>query len=400
MPNLIQCLDCERDISPSAEFCPHCGCTKDSQLEAILHRAQTVSYLDGNYQKQYPKKGKWKRWQWKEGWVKCFTKDGILDEIGHCKKINDIEYRRIIGFYLTGTKKLKKWYEQFYENDMLHGLQTSWYFNPFSNEYDKKKKEVTYSKGVLHGSFYDEHIGLVGHYSNGKRVGKWVRSVGDVNKQITTWYDDVITDIVKLDQKLEVYRVTCNNNAIIRVSLNLLPYDYTYNGTRRIRGRLINFDNFIKNPNYKRSKPISICEKGNLKPNYKSFRSKDFKNFLSFYKIGLWTAFYENGRKYSQGEYEVGEEYYPAPNQGRKVGNWIYWFPNGVKCAEGRYAMKSSRGKSKMIGKWKFWNEDGELQYVMKFKNNELQSTEDCLNGGNVDIITAGFNFVEWLGLN
>ena len=62
--------------------------------------------------------------------------------------------------------------------------------------------------------------------------------------------------------------------------------------------------------------------------------------------------------------------------------------------------MKSSRGKSKMIGKWKFWNEDGELQYVMKFKNNELQSTEDCLNGGNVDIITAGFNFVEWLGLN
>ena len=53
-----------------------------------------------------------------------------------------------------------------------------------------------------------------------------------------------------------------------------------------------------------------------------------------------------------------------------------------------------------MIGKWKFWNEDGELQYVMKFKNNELQSTEDCLNGGNVDIITAGFNFVEWLGLN
>ena len=72
MPNLIQCLDCEKDISPSAEFCPHCGCPKDAQLEAILNFAPTVGDLFFGERQQ---------WMWKEGWVKCYAKDGTLKGI-------------------------------------------------------------------------------------------------------------------------------------------------------------------------------------------------------------------------------------------------------------------------------------------------------------------------------
>jgi len=62
-------------------------------------------------------------------------------------------------------------------------------------------------------------------------------------------------------------------------------------------------------------------------------------------KHGLWTWWYPNGQKYSEGRYLND-----AP-----VGLWVFWHSNGQKQMEGEYAAGT------LAGKWTWWKEDGSV---------------------------------------
>ena len=53
---------------------------------------------------------------------------------------------------------------------------------------------------------------------------------------------------------------------------------------------------------------------------------------LIFNKVGIWTAFYENGIKYSEGSYTRVTRRNVHTRQKRI---WTYWYSNGIKRAEG-----------------------------------------------------------------
>lgn len=60
---------------------------------------------------------------------------------------------------------------------------------------------------------------------------------------------------------------------------------------------------------------------------------------------GTWLTFYKDGKQWSQGDYL----------NGYREGYGVSWYPNGQKSSEGYYK------KDRMVGKWKFWNEEGTL---------------------------------------
>lgn len=68
------------------------------------------------------------------------------------------------------------------------------------------------------------------------------------------------------------------------------------------------------------------------------------QSFLWLFRTGDWTYWYNNGQKYSEGEYSR-----------RKTGFWTSWHKNGVKKKEGEYE------DGKREGPWTYWNEDGSI---------------------------------------
>jgi antitoxin component YwqK of YwqJK toxin-antitoxin module len=62
-------------------------------------------------------------------------------------------------------------------------------------------------------------------------------------------------------------------------------------------------------------------------------------------KFGLWTAWFNDGTKWSEGEfkYDVAD------------GIHTVWYQNGQKYYEGKYFL------GEKVGPWKFWNEKGKL---------------------------------------
>jgi antitoxin component YwqK of YwqJK toxin-antitoxin module len=61
--------------------------------------------------------------------------------------------------------------------------------------------------------------------------------------------------------------------------------------------------------------------------------------------VGRFTWWYDNGQKEAEGEYEAG----------RKVGTWITWHPNGLKESVGEHK------DGKLISKVMHWDADGKL---------------------------------------
>jgi antitoxin component YwqK of YwqJK toxin-antitoxin module len=64
-------------------------------------------------------------------------------------------------------------------------------------------------------------------------------------------------------------------------------------------------------------------------------------------KVGLWTFWYENGQKESEGSYKNWE----------KEGIWTFWYENGQKRSEG------SAKNRKKEGLWTYWHEKGDLDF-------------------------------------
>ncbi len=83
-------------------------------------------------------------------------------------------------------------------------------------------------------------------------------------------------------------------------------------------------------------------------PNHKKKMEGGFTDNL---RNGLWTAWFEDGKKWSEGYFKNGMN-----DSLRTV-----YHPNGKKYYEGSYKM------DKRIGIWKFWDESGRLVKEMDF---------------------------------
>lgn len=62
-------------------------------------------------------------------------------------------------------------------------------------------------------------------------------------------------------------------------------------------------------------------------------------------RTGEWLTFYKSGKEWSRGIYK----------NGFREGYGVSYWENGQKSSEGNYK------KDKKVGKWKFWNEQGQM---------------------------------------
>ena len=64
-------------------------------------------------------------------------------------------------------------------------------------------------------------------------------------------------------------------------------------------------------------------------------------------RVGHWTQWYENGKKWYEGDYKDGE------------GHWTFWYENGKKWYEGEFKNHQRNGI------WMYWNEDGSIDHEL-----------------------------------
>ena len=72
-------------------------------------------------------------------------------------------------------------------------------------------------------------------------------------------------------------------------------------------------------------------------------------------KVGIWTRWYDNGQKESEGTYKADKQ----------EGIWTYWHENGQKKNEGTYKA------DKLEGIWTRWYDNGQKESEGTFKNGE-----------------------------
>jgi antitoxin component YwqK of YwqJK toxin-antitoxin module len=75
-------------------------------------------------------------------------------------------------------------------------------------------------------------------------------------------------------------------------------------------------------------------------------------------KHGMFTYYFENGNKSSEGKYE----------KGKLSGIWSFWNEDGTKKSEGPFL------NEKRDGEWSFWNDEGTLSSHEKYKKGIIQS--------------------------
>ena len=104
---------------------------------------------------------------------------------------------------------------------------------------------------------------------------------------------------------------------------------------------------------------------------YEKSGSKKSETYMLFsgIKVGLWSTWYENGRKESEGQYQDGEReglwtvWYENGQRdtegefrnGEKEGRWTNWYDNGKTKSEGQYQ------NGEREGRWADWSEDGSI---------------------------------------
>ncbi len=79
---------------------------------------------------------------------------------------------------------------------------------------------------------------------------------------------------------------------------------------------------------------------------------------------GRYTKWYDSGQKLEEGSYK----------NGMKNGKWTYWYVNGQKQREEYFVYQDCLLYDYVwyecpTGEWKYWNEDGTIDKVEKYKN-------------------------------
>ena len=82
---------------------------------------------------------------------------------------------------------------------------------------------------------------------------------------------------------------------------------------------------------------------------------------------GLWTYWYENGKKERKGNFK----------DGKMDGIWSYWYENGQKDGEGTFK------DGKKDGKWTYWYRNGQKALGFIYKDGLLISSKCWDEEGN-----------------
>ena len=127
---------------------------------------------------------------------------------------------------------------------------------------------------------------------------------------------------------------------------------------------------------------------------YQNFKEKRvvLGNGVNGKKEGLWTFWYDNGRKIKEGSFEDGklEGVWTYWNQrgekesegtfkaGKGSGLWIFWHPNGEKFSEGNLI------GVKKDGIWTYWSQNGKKESEEDYEDGVLISVKEWNEDGTI----------------
>ena len=127
---------------------------------------------------------------------------------------------------------------------------------------------------------------------------------------------------------------------------------------------------------------------------YQNFKEKRvvLGNVVNGKKEGLWTFWYDNGRKIKEGSFEDGklEGVWTYWNQrgekesegtfkaGKGSGLWIFWHPNGEKFSEGNLI------GVKKDGIWTYWSQNGKKESEEVYEDGVLVSVKEWNEDGTI----------------
>ena len=178
-------------------------------------------------------------------------------------------------------------------------------------------------KNGLYKRYYDNGEKLSEeHYNDGMLEGKW-----------TFWYE----------------------NGQIQLKGNFKPYEVLAEDERWERSSPYRF-------------PARDSKDGKWTEWYENGQKKLEQSYICGRVIGTWTYWYENGQKKSVIHYKDGGGL-PGFRNAIADGPCNHWHENGQKKSEGHF------NTNRIEGKWIEWDENGQIEAVAIFKDDE------CISG-------------------
>lgn len=241
------------------------------------------------------------------------------------------------------------------EGELFAGANEKDFAGPFVSE-------AAFADGRLHGIWTikdkSQHKVVEWQFDNGLRSGKslWFYPSGEKRREVTFQKGEPVGEMLEWDPNGEVTRraTFAGGRLLVPVIKWHGPGQKHYEGyTLTTQGIAdVSFDWW----------------NGTMTANASRKRGPDLKH-------GLWTVYYRNGQKMTQGEY----------HEDVPEGKFTWWYENGQKQGEGQYinghetgvwftwhrnGLKESRQEfqaGSLTGKWMRWNAEGQLAEVHDF---------------------------------
>jgi len=289
----------------------------------------------------------------------------LPDEIIQENFENDVKQGFTYHFFKEG--ELKK--EIFFKDGLEEGI---------ARDYDKEGNIIvlyTYRRGFL----IDREI-INRKNSVGNKHGKWLYFFDSgIAKKEENFRNGILHGFVKeFDEKGNLVSILKYENGIIQKEAEEtkqyeIRYDYYPGGRVKIVGSYHNnLPDGVRREYDSEGRLIKsyIFSEGNM-------IAKGIINEKGI-KQGIFTEFYENGQKKSEGEYL----------NSKKVGEWIYYYPDGKLEQQGRFD-RSGRAD----GEWNWYYNNGNIWRTENFLAGEREGEylEYDINGR---VIVKG-NFLE-----
>jgi antitoxin component YwqK of YwqJK toxin-antitoxin module len=254
------------------------------------------------------------------------------------------------GEFLTG-KQQGKWMQRFAkdEGQLFSTGQENEFSGPFVSE-------ATFLDGKLHGIWTIKD-------SNGQQIVEWSFDNGVRSGTWTWWHSNG-------QKRLEA--------TYVNGALNGDVQEWDRDGKLATQNNYIDGKCLVKTTGWytlgqKHFEGYYLRASGMPQPSYDWWNSKVTTAAAPpagpDQKHGLWTAWYRNGNKQIEAQYEhdvpIGRFTWWFENGqkeaegeyegGRKVGTWVTWHPNGLKESVGEY------NSGKLAGRLMHWDADGKL---------------------------------------
>lgn len=288
-------------------------------------------------------------------------------EVTQDKDENYINHGRWVMYDETGNEIIKGSY-RFGERD---GPWFRWYAAeevklfqsaPFNSYNGPFKSEATFIDGTLNGNwrFSDTTDRTIANWAfvDGRRNGesKWFFPNGQLMRSISYQGGELNGPLAEYDASgQEVVRVEYLNG---RRSEKVVKYHDKDSRQKRLEGKILRARLSLKKPDEWWTVQLASYNR----------EGKDQKH-------GEWTAWYPNGQKRMEGEYQFNEPsgkftWWHQNGQrslvasymaGKKANIWVWWHANGQKAIQGNYLNGSPSSR------WTWWKDDGKVSHRVDY---------------------------------